>query len=276
MAVARVLLVAVALGSFAVPAPSRGAPHDLRHDLRVDVPVTVTAAALWIGTELAKDRLAPSSCRICDGNGLDDRARARLVWKDKPDVARHGSDLLAMVLLPAAAFGHSALAARDAGAPREALVDALVIGEAVALSASLNQLVKFAVARQRPFVRFRNFEETDREGESDDYLSFYSGHTALAFSTVAAAATVAQLRGYESAPWVWGVGVAGAASVGYLRIAADKHYLTDVLTGAVVGTLVGIAAPRLLHPRERGGAGENGQAISVTVVPLPLGVAFAF
>ena len=206
---------------------------------------------------------------------MDDGVRARLVWQSR-DTARHASDFLAFAILPAAAFGHSALAARNAGAPREALVDALIIGEAVALSASVNQIVKFAVGRQRPFVRFGNFDATDRPGDPDNNLSFYSGHSALAFSTVAAAGTVASLRGYRSAPWVWGVGLVGAAAVGYFRIAADKHYLTDVLTGAAIGTVVGIAVPRLLHPREQSGESGQGGALSFSVVPLPLGFTIAF
>lgn len=271
----RAVLLAVALASPVVPAAARAAPYELRHDLRVDVSVTAAAAALWVGTELAKGRLAPDACRLCTGNAFDDGARSRLVWGSR-DLARHGSDLMAFAILPAAVFGHTALAARDAGAPREALVDALVIGEAVALSASLNQIVKFAVGRERPFVRFRNFDGTERPGDPDDNLSFYSGHTALAFSTVAAAGTVASLRGYRSAPWVWGVGLAGAAGVGYLRVAADKHYLSDVLTGAVLGTVVGIAAPRLLHPRKRAGDAAGDEGLSFAVVPVPLGFTIAF
>ena len=32
-----------------------------------------------------------------------------------------------------------------------------------------------------------------------------------------------------------------------MRIAADRHYLTDVLVGAAVGTAVGLAVPHLMH-----------------------------
>ena len=39
------------------------------------------------------------------------------------------------------------------------------------------------------------------------------------------------------------------ATTGYLRIAANQHYFTDVLTGAVVGTGVGLAVPYTLHRR---------------------------
>ena len=41
--------------------------------------------------------------------------------------------------------------------------------------------------------------------------------------------------------------------MGLLRIAADMHWATDVLTGAVMGTMVGILTPLCVHPREGGG-----------------------
>ena len=47
------------------------------------------------------------------------------------------------------------------------------------------------------------------------------------------------------------------AAPGYLRIAADKHYLSDVLTGALVGSAFGVAMPYFLHRR--------GAAIPVSV-----------
>ena len=40
------------------------------------------------------------------------------------------------------------------------------------------------------------------------------------------------------APWVLGVGLPVAAGVGLLRIMADKHYLTDVTVGAVMGSAI--------------------------------------
>ncbi len=40
-----------------------------------------------------------------------------------------------------------------------------------------------------------------------------------------------------------------AVSVPYFRMAADRHYLTDVLVGAAVGTAVGIGVPLAFHGR---------------------------
>ena len=63
-------------------------------------------------------------------------------------------------------------------------------------------------------------------------------------------------------------------AVGYTRMAADQHYLTDVLVGAAVGAGIGVGMPLWLHGREDRQPGER--ASSVKVLPLPLGVLVRF
>jgi membrane-associated phospholipid phosphatase len=41
---------------------------------------------------------------------------------------------------------------------------------------------------------------------------------------------------------VWATGLTLASTVGYLRIAADKHYFSDVVTAAIIGSIVGVGA----------------------------------
>lgn len=65
---------------------------------------------------------------------------------------------------------------------------------------------------------------------------------------------------------IWTAGYALAATSGYLRIAADRHYLTDVVVGAVVGSGIGLAVPLLVHPR----IGDD-----LRVVPADGGIALA-
>ena len=60
-------------------------------------------------------------------------------------------------------------------------------------------------------------------GADNPNFSFFSGHTTLAFSTVGGPRLAVSLP--------------LAISTGGLRIAAGKHWLTDVLTGAGVGLL---------------------------------------
>lgn len=260
---------AVALVALAAPPAARAEPPPLEYDVKRDVAITASAAALYLSLELLKGSLAPTRCRFCDPNSLDASARNALVWGYGND-AKRASDLLA-IALPAGALAHQLLAARAAGDTSEGWVDGLIIAEAAVLAMDLNQIVKYSVGRQRPFVHYGNWSEPDRAPDPDDNLSFYSGHTTFTFAVAAAAGTVSSMRGYPSAPWVWGVGMTLAATTGYLRIAADKHYLTDVLVGAGTGIAVGIAVPRLMHPKKAPGASP-----AVAVVPYPVGVAFVF
>jgi membrane-associated phospholipid phosphatase len=260
-----VLLLAAALP---IVVPAQG-PHPIRYDLRVDGAVTAAAFALWIGSAAAKDRLAPSRCGLCEPGRLDAWARDALRWRDV-EPARDVSDLLAVGLLPAGVVAHQLLAARAAGDAAEGLVDLLVVAQAVAIAADLNQVAKYATGRARPVV---GEGEPGRRSDPDDLLSFWSSHTSVAFSLAAASGTVSSLRGYRSAPWVWAIGMGLAATTGYLRIAGDEHHLTDVLAGAAAGTAMGVALPRLLHGRERPDAVAAGPVVAGR---LSLGIALAF
>jgi membrane-associated phospholipid phosphatase len=262
---------AAALLAMAVAFPARAEPPPLRYDARGDGALAAGGAVLWIASELAKGKLAPSSCRWCAENGLDGGARDLLLW-GRTDRAARASDVLAFGLVPAGIAAHQLLAARAAGDAKEGLVDLLIVAEAAALSMDLNQVVKLSAGRQRPFVHHGNFRDAGRSPEPDDNVSFYSGHATLAFSLAAAAGTVSDLRGYRSAPFVWGAGMTVAAAVSYLRIAADKHYLTDVLAGAALGTAAGVALPRLMHGRKDGSGGST----TATVTAVPLGVVVVF
>ncbi len=268
---ARALALSLALA--ALPARADG-PIPLRYDLRTDAAILGTSAALWLGGELLQDELAPLRCRFCGTNALDAWARRQLVLGDEKP-ARVASDVLTLAVIPAGVAVHQLLAARGAGDTRAGVRDLLFVAEATSVAMTLNQVVKLAVGRQRPFVHYGNYEQADRPRESDDNLSFYSGHVTLAFSMAAAAGTVSTLRGYRSAPWVWAVGMTLATAVGYARIAADRHYLTDVATAAAVGTGLGVGLPLWLHGRAERPAG-GARSAGVEVVPLPLGVLVLF
>src|SRR5262245_48217556 len=114
--------------------------------------------------------------------------------------------------------------------------------ESQAVNLLMTSFAKVAARRHRPWLSYRNFdspfyEHAERENANQ---SFFSGHTSAVFASASFHHRMLQRfqgKGFGDGE-VWGVYLA-ATITGLMRISADKHYLTDVVTGAVVGTLVG-------------------------------------
>ncbi|HET6612313.1 MAG TPA: phosphatase PAP2 family protein [Kofleriaceae bacterium] len=256
LVIAVTILAAVA-GDARADAPSP-ASDALEVSYAVDGTVTAVGGMSYVVVAFAlQDVLAPAACRWCADNAFDAGVRDALVWDDAA-AANAWSNITAYGLGAGSAFGLGLIAARANGEDELWPKDALIILEAVAVAADVNQIAKLSFARQRPFVHARG--GSGAEATADDNLSFYSGHTSFAFAMATASGTVATLRGYHLAPLIWGVGLTAAAATGYLRIAADKHYATDVLAGAVVGSATGILIP-ILH------RGHSRAHITATILP---------
>ncbi|HEV8549343.1 MAG TPA: phosphatase PAP2 family protein, partial [Polyangiaceae bacterium] len=92
--------------------------------------------------------------------------------------------------------------------------------------------------------------------------SFMSGHTTIAFTGAGLICAHHQhlpLYGGGAPDLLACIAALGAATTaGAMRVAADKHYATDVLLGMGVGLFAGYGLPNLLHY----GAG-NGQPRSL-------------
>ncbi len=87
--------------------------------------------------------------------------------------------------------------------------------------------LKYSIHRERPFVSNSQIYKKTEAGNH----SFPSGHTSLAFAT-ATSLTIAYPKWYVAAPaFIW------AGAIGYSRMHLGVHYPSDVLAGAVIGTL---------------------------------------
>jgi membrane-associated phospholipid phosphatase len=248
MARVRAIVAASALGLALLLAGTRAGAQtrDLRWNPTLDVPIALVAGAAFLLTEAFKPELAPSICRWCAVNAADTSVRNGLVWPNT-SAANVASNVIA-VLAPVVAAGVDVLAASHDGSSRGVPIDALLIAEATLLAGDANQLTKLLTGRERPFVHaLSDDRKRETANPSNNNLSFFSGHAAETFALATATGTVATLRGYRWAPVAWIVGGALAAATGYLRIAADQHWLTDVLVGMVVGAGIGFAVPYLFH-----------------------------
>lgn len=103
----------------------------------------------------------------------------------------------------------------------------------------IHQTINIAISNAIMGGIVQTMKKTFKEERPDgsDALSFPSGHTATAF-------TNASLLFYEyknANIWYASSGFLFATATGFLRIANNKHYTSDVLAGAGIGTAVGLA-----------------------------------
>lgn len=125
----------------------------------------------------------------------------------------------------------------------------LMLAQALALQSGLNLVVRSMSFWPRPYMYATDGDGADAAAaaEGEAYGSFFSGHTSAAF-------TIAVFTGewfsefypnsaYKSLVWATSLSLAGF--VGALRIAAGKHYPTDVVVGALAGTGISLAVIKI-------------------------------
>jgi membrane-associated phospholipid phosphatase len=260
-------LLLAAAGPADAPPADAAPPEPSTPGLTVDLAssASVTGGLLLLSglAALEKDRLVAPACRWCEPPALDRWARGQLAWR-QPARASSLSDAL-VVAVPAGAALALGAGAWQAGGWREAEEDLLVAAEAVAVATLLTEGAKYGAGRLRPSAWAAGGAPT-----AEGRLSFWSGHSALAFSAAAAATQVARLRGRPAWRLIGLVSFAGAAAVGWLRVAGDQHWLSDVLTGAVVGSACGLGVPLLVL------RAADGRRSAVTLAPAPGGLALLF
>jgi len=172
------------------------------------------------------------------------------------------------------------------GSPDAAAQMALVDGEALAIVTAIQGATNTIASRERPYGQnCGTGEQPQQTNECEGNVrhhSFFSGHSAFTFMSAGLICTHhiqhGLLRGAgDSIACV--VAYAGAAATATLRVMGDMHYATDVLTGAAVGTAVGLAVP-LLHYRNvnvanetiRGERKHKPYGVDVSVIPVGAGL----
>jgi membrane-associated phospholipid phosphatase len=243
----------------------------LKWNPAVDLPVTGALGLGWLVSEFAvKKAIAPATCRWCVSNNVDDSFRSLFQTKIDPSGGSLADDISNVTWISSVFLTlgiQTLLAARD-GEMGAIPVDALLVFEAVFVAMALNQMVKFAVGRERPFVSdLREDQKGLTHSPSDNNLAFFSGHATFTMSLAVAAGTITRLRGYRMGWIVWAVGIPLALSTGVLRLAAGKHNFTDVVVGWAVGAGIGFGIPWFFHNVEN--------PLALRVVPAPGGIALA-
>jgi membrane-associated phospholipid phosphatase len=199
----------------------------------------------------------PSSANWTSVPGFDAGIRRALVWNNTSR-ADTWSGYETYYISPV--VGLALLVASDRDASTTRLIDDLLpVVETVAVVQVATQFAKYAFARERPYL---HYDDKSVLVGSDANSSFWSGHSSFGFALTSAAGTVCHFRHYWTEPYVWAAGITLSVSAEYLRIAADKHYASDVVVGGLVGIGAGLLVPRLMQR-------------AVKIVPVKNGVALA-
>ncbi len=230
-----ILLLTLGAWSTTFGLNAHGAPYTPESvyavDFERDLTLTGTAAAFTFVPLAPRDTTRPRGSDSV--NGLD-----RWVVGNSSALADHLRDgeVFVFLVAPATANGVRLLFSRAFAE------DLVVYSQALAANFALHHLVRDLVSRPRPEV------VAGAERGQEGFRSFYSGHTSTAFTALTASAYTLHLRAHAGA-WPWIAATVLGASVGLERVLAGKHFVTDVVAGAAVGTAFGIGIPRLHDQR---------------------------
>jgi membrane-associated phospholipid phosphatase len=124
--------------------------------------------------------------------------------------------------------------------------------EALGIGEMLGGVIKGVVGRGRPFLTPDDPNPDDWQlmrgfRGNDAYRSFPSGHTVAAFAA-GAAVTAEMSRWHPESRWLVGTAMYGGAGlVGLSRMYNNRHWASDVIIGAAIGTFAGNKVVRYHH-----------------------------
>lgn len=221
-------------------APTRASERvEVRASYAIDIPVVLGA---W-GMMFALSQVPVDARHRWNREplGLDQRTRGayqRLpaIWSDRL--------LVGTLVMPVGAELASGL---DSGSPDRGTIYLETLG----IAGLLNSGIKLIVQRPRPLVYDGT---THHDNDGDSRLSFYSGHSTMAFASAVSGAYLfaGRSESEHSRLLMWTSSMTLAAATAQLRVRARKHFPSDVLVGSVVGAGLGIAIPKL-HSRPMSG-----------------------
>lgn len=168
-------------------------------------------------------------------------------WVQESPLLAHSADAFNAFGSPGVVIGSAALyAAGWASGRRDVARLGLRTGEAIIASGVVTGALKGMAGRARPYASpqrpgdWRLFSGT-RDGARQ---SFPSGHTTAAFAFASAMHRELRVSHPQTASWAGPALYAAAALTGLARLHADRHWASDVVMGAGIGTVTGLVVAR--------------------------------
>lgn len=222
----------------------RGTPR-LR---KADVWLTLLPALYWLFALQLRPTLirpychgAPTRCTADQVPAVD---RPGLGMESGPADAFsfETQNISGILALTVPAFWNFTLAVGGSVSPVAALAatgtDWVVATQTATWNGALTETARLVAQRPRPFV----YSDPSRAADPQNYTSFYSGHTS--FAAAACLSLLFALMGRGAPSWLLiAAALAGQGlvfSTGLFRILSGRHFLTDVLTAAAMGSLVAL------------------------------------
>jgi membrane-associated phospholipid phosphatase len=223
--------------------------------LRAGSAATILALALFVpaAPAAAQETPWPSTAGWMVAGGavlgsflLDQEGRDEL-YLERSDGAKtleRVGNRLGNPLLASSLIGLGYVAGRASGRPGLAAGSERAAAGLLATGV-VTQALKWGVGRPRPDLGTDGDEL--RPGSFDnDHQSWPSGHTSTAFSLATSVAMESDRA------WVGAVAYGLAGVTAWSRIYADRHWTSDVVAGAVIGTVATRATIRWLEARQAG------------------------
>lgn len=144
------------------------------------------------------------------------------------------------------------------------------------ITSLVTNVTKHLVGRTRPDVH--SCKQGTEIGCTTQTESFLSGHTSMAFASAGLiCANHQNLALYGKGPGgaiACGLSLGAATAVGTLRIVADRHYMSDVLAGAVLGLATGYLLPNIINYDFGKSSSSYARAFVPLASPTQIGVSY--
>lgn len=218
----------------------------------------IAGAGLEVGLMSLWD--PPETCKWCDKhstaspkvNWVDRHARLALMNHDTRKVAGTVSDVTLITSVAGSML--AAFNIHDGCRRRFAALRRVIV--AVSITDAATGTLKRLAGRSRPGHRF--FPERGIIVGEDRFVSFPSGHSSGAFAAVTA--LLAACEDCKQKRWLKPLGLSLAGATAVLRVGAEKHYLTDITAGALLGWGVSSAVAKV--------GGRFDSSTTVTFAPV--------
>lgn len=239
---ARVGIAAALALAAGIPVPAAAQPADTT---RISHEPLFTARDAWVagGFVLGTVAMLPLDRRIAEGL-QDSTTQTNRFFSDAATGFRVISQPGAYII------GGSLYAVGRIGG-NERMADLGLHGsEAIFVAEVATYVLKGLAGRARPYVSGDSVPGDFALGRGfgdHDHRSFPSGHTSTAFAAAAAVTAETSRWWPRSTPFIAPVMYGGATMVGLSRMYNNRHWASDVVLGAAIGTFAGLKVVRYHH-----------------------------